>query len=44
MFLNVPKCPECKNAVRAHAVVGHYSVSDGPLEGPGDQMAHQSVP
>ena len=38
IVLKVAKSPECKiskNDVRAHAVVGQYSVSGGPLKGPG---------
>ncbi len=33
--MNAIKSPECKNAARALAVVGQYSVSGGPVEGPG---------
>ncbi len=33
--LNAIKSPECKNAARALAMVGQYSVSGGPVEGPG---------
>ena len=35
IVLKVAKSPECKNYVRAHAVVGQYSVSGRPLKGPG---------
>ena len=35
IVLKVAKSRECKNDVRAHAVVGQYSVSGGSLKGNG---------